>query len=155
MRIIGLIYLHDVVGTGVGSAWNIAKVHKSSTVAVFGLGTIGLAVPDSINYFWITKSNQNMVHMFHIVTYYCFGKVFFSFSDWLSILNIYKSWSNYLIQGFEPVLFLFCFGWWDFAYFSTWKIMILTHSKDFCEKMALRKVDFDLLLLLLLLLSFF
>jgi Zn-dependent alcohol dehydrogenase len=36
---------------GVGSAWKIAKVHKSSTVAVFGLGTIGLAVCDYINYF--------------------------------------------------------------------------------------------------------
>ncbi|CAN5960900.1 unnamed protein product [Sphagnum jensenii] len=39
------------IPTGVGSAWKIAKVHKSSTVAVFGLGTIGLAVHDSINYF--------------------------------------------------------------------------------------------------------
>ena len=29
---------------GVGSAWLICKVHQGSTVAVFGLGTIGLAV---------------------------------------------------------------------------------------------------------------
>lgn len=32
------------VATGLGSAWNIANVTINSTVAVFGLGTIGLAV---------------------------------------------------------------------------------------------------------------
>ncbi|KAG0569381.1 hypothetical protein KC19_6G086700 [Ceratodon purpureus] len=32
------------VSTGIGSAWNIAKVTPNSSVAVFGLGTIGLAV---------------------------------------------------------------------------------------------------------------
>jgi hypothetical protein len=32
------------VTTGIGSAWKIAKVTPGSTVAVFGLGTIGLAV---------------------------------------------------------------------------------------------------------------
>ncbi|CAK9863747.1 unnamed protein product [Sphagnum jensenii] len=32
------------VATGIGSAWKIAKVTPGSTVAVFGLGTIGLAV---------------------------------------------------------------------------------------------------------------
>lgn len=31
-------------GSGIGSAWKIAKVTPGSTVAVFGLGTIGLAV---------------------------------------------------------------------------------------------------------------
>lgn len=40
--------LHDfwlwIVTVGVGSAWKIAKVAPRSTVAVFGLGTIGLAV---------------------------------------------------------------------------------------------------------------
>ncbi len=30
--------------SGIGSAWKIAKVTPGSTVAVFGLGTIGLAV---------------------------------------------------------------------------------------------------------------
>jgi alcohol dehydrogenase len=35
---------------GVGSAWNICKVHHGSTVAVFGLGTIGLAVSATIIY---------------------------------------------------------------------------------------------------------
>lgn len=29
---------------GIGSAWNIAQITPGSTVAVFGLGTIGLAV---------------------------------------------------------------------------------------------------------------
>ncbi len=144
------------VGIGVGSVWNIAKVHKSSTVAVFGLGTIGLAVSDSISYFWITKSNQNMVHIFHIVHIIVLGRFFFFFfSDWLSILDIYKSWSNYLIQGFEIVLFLFCFGWWDFAYFSTWKIRILTHSKDFCEKMAQKKVYFDFIIIIIIIIIIF
>ncbi|EFJ37290.1 hypothetical protein SELMODRAFT_164856 [Selaginella moellendorffii] len=32
------------VPTGLGAAWNIAKVEAGSTVAVFGLGTVGLAV---------------------------------------------------------------------------------------------------------------
>ncbi|MCO5610907.1 hypothetical protein L7F22_065151 [Adiantum nelumboides] len=32
--------------TGLGAVWNIAKVQKGSTVAIFGLGTIGLAVAD-------------------------------------------------------------------------------------------------------------
>ncbi|CAM6100700.1 unnamed protein product [Calypogeia fissa] len=32
------------VGTGIGTAWNVAKVTPGSTVAVFGLGTVGLAV---------------------------------------------------------------------------------------------------------------
>jgi S-(hydroxymethyl)glutathione dehydrogenase/alcohol dehydrogenase len=32
------------VSTGIGSAWNIAQITPGSTVAVFGLGTIGLAV---------------------------------------------------------------------------------------------------------------
>jgi len=32
------------VPTGIGSAWNIAKITPGSSVAVFGLGTIGLAV---------------------------------------------------------------------------------------------------------------
>ncbi|CAM6007068.1 unnamed protein product [Sphagnum balticum] len=35
------------IPTGVGSAWKIAKVHPNSTVAVFGLGTIGLAVVEA------------------------------------------------------------------------------------------------------------
>ncbi|XP_024359176.1 alcohol dehydrogenase class-3 isoform X2 [Physcomitrium patens] len=35
------------IPTGVGSVWNICKVHPGSTVAVFGLGTIGLAVVEA------------------------------------------------------------------------------------------------------------
>ncbi|KAI5073978.1 hypothetical protein GOP47_0011991 [Adiantum capillus-veneris] len=34
------------VSTGLGAVWNIAKVHAGSAVAIFGLGTIGLAVAD-------------------------------------------------------------------------------------------------------------
>ncbi|RDY10850.1 Alcohol dehydrogenase-like 3, partial [Mucuna pruriens] len=34
------------VSTGVGAAWNIANVHSGSTVAVFGLGSVGLAVAE-------------------------------------------------------------------------------------------------------------
>lgn len=34
------------VPTGLGAVWNTAKVEKGSTVAIFGLGTIGLAVAD-------------------------------------------------------------------------------------------------------------
>ncbi|XP_057974344.1 alcohol dehydrogenase-like 7 [Malania oleifera] len=34
------------VSTGVGAAWRTAKVEKGSTVAIFGLGTVGLAVAE-------------------------------------------------------------------------------------------------------------
>ncbi|XP_015960945.1 alcohol dehydrogenase-like 4 [Arachis duranensis] len=34
------------VSTGVGAAWNSANVHADSTVAVFGLGAVGLAVAE-------------------------------------------------------------------------------------------------------------
>ncbi|WVZ16398.1 hypothetical protein V8G54_009380 [Vigna mungo] len=34
------------VSTGVGAAWNTANVHSGSTVAVFGLGAVGLAVAE-------------------------------------------------------------------------------------------------------------
>jgi Zn-dependent alcohol dehydrogenase len=43
----------NVILTGVGSAWKIAKVHPNSTVAVFGLGTIGLAVSFHLSNFFI------------------------------------------------------------------------------------------------------
>jgi Zn-dependent alcohol dehydrogenase len=32
------------LASGVGAAWNTANVSKGSTVAVFGLGAVGLAV---------------------------------------------------------------------------------------------------------------
>ena len=31
---------------GLGAAWNVADVSKGSTVAIFGLGTVGLSVSD-------------------------------------------------------------------------------------------------------------
>lgn len=34
------------VSTGVGAAWKVAEVEKGSTVAIFGLGSIGLAVAE-------------------------------------------------------------------------------------------------------------
>ncbi|KAJ7566023.1 hypothetical protein O6H91_02G085400 [Diphasiastrum complanatum] len=34
------------VSTGLGAAWNTAKVEAGSTVAIFGLGTVGLAVAE-------------------------------------------------------------------------------------------------------------
>ncbi|KAL5705137.1 hypothetical protein ACHQM5_023479 [Ranunculus cassubicifolius] len=34
------------ISTGVGAAWKVANVHKGSRVAIFGLGTIGLAVAE-------------------------------------------------------------------------------------------------------------
>uniref|UniRef100_A0A7N0VF91 Alcohol dehydrogenase n=1 Tax=Kalanchoe fedtschenkoi TaxID=63787 RepID=A0A7N0VF91_KALFE len=34
------------VSTGVGAAWNTANVQNGSTVAVFGLGSVGLAVAE-------------------------------------------------------------------------------------------------------------
>lgn len=47
------------VSTGIGSAWNIAKVTPDSTVAVFGLGTIGLAVRSPSNLRMLTTFNPN------------------------------------------------------------------------------------------------
>jgi len=41
---------------GVGAAWNTANVHSGSTVAVFGLGAVGLAV--SQKYFLLFFSLQ-------------------------------------------------------------------------------------------------
>ena len=32
------------VETGVGAAWKVANVEEGSTVAIFGLGAVGLAV---------------------------------------------------------------------------------------------------------------
>lgn len=37
--------------SGLGAAWNVANVSKGSTVAIFGLGTVGLAVRMSLFYF--------------------------------------------------------------------------------------------------------
>jgi S-(hydroxymethyl)glutathione dehydrogenase/alcohol dehydrogenase len=43
------------VPTGIGSAWNIAKVTPGSSVAVFGLGTIGLSVVEGSKVAGATK----------------------------------------------------------------------------------------------------
>lgn len=32
------------MGAGVGAAWKVAEVEEGSTVAIFGLGSVGLAV---------------------------------------------------------------------------------------------------------------
>lgn len=42
-RIIMYAFGH-VIYVGVGAAWNIANVQATSTVAIFGLGAVGLAV---------------------------------------------------------------------------------------------------------------
>lgn len=34
----------DFVRSGLGAVWNTAKVEPGATVAIFGLGTVGLAV---------------------------------------------------------------------------------------------------------------
>jgi hypothetical protein len=51
-----------VILTGVGSAWKIAKVHPKSTVAVFGLGTIGLAVSFHLSNFFINLVSILALH---------------------------------------------------------------------------------------------
>jgi alcohol dehydrogenase len=41
------------VSTGVGAAWNVADIQPASTVAIFGLGAVGLAVsPGSSLFVW-------------------------------------------------------------------------------------------------------
>ena len=39
-------------GEGVGAAWNVANVQAGSTVAIFGLGALGLAVSTLRFYLW-------------------------------------------------------------------------------------------------------
>lgn len=49
--IISILYVLDLP-SGVGAAWNTANISKGSTVAVFGLGAVGLAVSENkLNYF--------------------------------------------------------------------------------------------------------
>lgn len=36
--------IEQVVGAGIGAAWKVAQVEEGSTVAIFGLGAVGLAV---------------------------------------------------------------------------------------------------------------
>jgi alcohol dehydrogenase len=43
------------LASGVGAAWNTANVSAESTVAVFGLGAVGLAV---------SKKKKNILHPF-------------------------------------------------------------------------------------------
>ncbi|KAF9612077.1 hypothetical protein IFM89_037996 [Coptis chinensis] len=43
------------ISTGVGAAWKVAGVHKGSTVVIFGLGTIGLAVVEGAKIFGASK----------------------------------------------------------------------------------------------------
>jgi len=38
---------------GIGAAWNTANVEAGSTIAIFGLGTVGLAVSLDISYEFI------------------------------------------------------------------------------------------------------
>lgn len=39
-----LLNLTNKVWLGLGAAWKVADVSKGSTVAIFGLGTVGLSV---------------------------------------------------------------------------------------------------------------
>ncbi|KAB1201720.1 Alcohol dehydrogenase-like 7 [Morella rubra] len=47
--------LSCAVSTGVGAAWKTAKVEPGSTVAIFGLGTIGLAVAEGARFCGATR----------------------------------------------------------------------------------------------------
>lgn len=38
------LFLVKINGAGLGAVWNTAKVESGSIVAIFGLGTVGLAV---------------------------------------------------------------------------------------------------------------
>jgi len=47
---------------GVGAAWKAAGVEPGSTVAVFGLGTIGLAVRRSHNFLlWFIYNTEKLI----------------------------------------------------------------------------------------------
>jgi len=45
-----LLIVETKINVGIGAAWNTANVHAGSSVAVFGLGAVGLAV--SFLTFW-------------------------------------------------------------------------------------------------------
>lgn len=45
MGLVGIYKVHNILDlVGVGAAWNTANVQPGSTVAIFGLGAVGLAV---------------------------------------------------------------------------------------------------------------
>lgn len=53
------------VNIGVGAAWNTANVKEGSTVAVFGLGVVGLAVrtiPSFCNIKWMKKKIEQEIN---------------------------------------------------------------------------------------------
>ena len=39
----------SLASSGVGAAWNTANISVGNTVAIFGLGTVGLAVSNKIH----------------------------------------------------------------------------------------------------------
>jgi hypothetical protein len=48
-----------LLSIGIGAAWNTANVSKGSTVAIFGLGAVGLAVSQLITIFYSPNSQYN------------------------------------------------------------------------------------------------
>jgi alcohol dehydrogenase len=52
--------------TGIGAAWNTANVEEGSKVAIFGLGSLGLAVSfmlPSLLFFFVTGSNTVRINV--------------------------------------------------------------------------------------------
>ena len=60
------------MGTGLGATLNVAKPPKGSTVAIFGLGAVGLAVRICSAYEFYTKYYYTMAaasRKFHAITF--------------------------------------------------------------------------------------
>lgn len=72
------------INVGIGAAWNTANVHAGSSVAVFGLGAVGLAVSFLI--------------------------FFFDFNLTLSLFNVLKTLFTSSISGFKKAQFILHIG---------------------------------------------
>jgi hypothetical protein len=86
-------------GSGIGSAWKIAKVTPGSTVAVFGLGTIGLAV-----------CILAYIISFQSTRIFAFTNFFLSavaLSKFLQGWFAFSSWCSSLCVCAHPIVFFF------------------------------------------------
>lgn len=46
---------------GVGAAWNVADIQPGATVAIFGLGAVGLAVSFPLVFFWYHYGSESVL----------------------------------------------------------------------------------------------
>lgn len=44
LQCFGSAFIHCDISAGIGATWKVAQLEEGSTVAIFGLGAVGLAV---------------------------------------------------------------------------------------------------------------